>query len=97
MKLRTGDLDRLFSSCECYENQYSEIHTVLTDLNEMMPLFLAYSIHFGEKKNSVLSGAIYGESVSFVNIGTVKAVLCLMLLMNFCPKLTNLFSSFGEF
>jgi len=42
----------------------SEMHIVLTDVNEMMPLFLVYSIHFG--KNSLLSRAIYSEPVSFV-------------------------------
>jgi len=73
----------LFGSCKYYKNQCSEIHIVLTDLHEMMPLFLVYSIHFG--KNSLLSGAVYGEPVSFVEIGVVNAVLYLMVLMNFCP------------
>jgi len=61
----------------------SEIHIVLTDINEVMPLFLVYSIHFG--KNSVLSGAVYSEPVSFVKMGAVKAILYLMVLMNFSP------------
>jgi len=61
----------------------TEIHIVLTELNEMMPLFLVYSIHFG--KNSVLSGAVYSEPVFFVKMGAVKAILYVMVLMNFCP------------
>lgn len=85
----------LFSCCKYYENQCSEIHIVLTDLNEMMPLFLVYFIRFG--KNSVLSGAIYGEPVSFMKIGAVKAILYIVLLMNFCPYFPNLSPSFGEF
>ena len=73
----------LFSCSKCCENQCSEIHIVLADLNEMMPLFLVYSIHFG--KYLALSGAVYDKPVSFVEIRAVKATLYLMVLMNICP------------
>jgi len=74
----------LFSCCKYYESHCSEIHIVLTDLNEMVPLFLVYSIHLGKKL--MLSGGVYGEPVSFVKNGAVKAILYLMMSMNFCPS-----------
>jgi len=49
------------------------------------------------EKNSVLSGAVYGEPVSFVKMEAVKAILYLKVLMNLCPLLTNLLPGFGEF
>jgi hypothetical protein len=99
VKLSTGDLPPpvLFSSFEFYKNHCSESHVALTDLNEMMPVFSAFFNQFGKNSVRVGSGAIHGEPVCFVKISAVKAILYLMMLMNFCPYFSSLLSDFGEF